>query len=213
MRVYLLRNSLAGEGAAATDFLPAEHSKLGDAPACEACNGFIGMRPLLAPLRVDVEAWGSAWGDIAFGPADQVLISDKAKELLESACLTGVQRVDLVHIEDARARGQMIDQVVPRYWLATVSRSSAILDEEASGVRRSQQPVCGECGLAGTLLGWQRVVIRSGTWSGEDVFHVRGLPGVILVSERLKYVVTDAGLGNFGFEPAESSGFEFLPLK
>jgi hypothetical protein len=62
--------------AAATDFLPLEESR-GEAPRCVACRKYVGMLPLKPPIRVELETWTDQFGDLAFGPADELLVGDR----------------------------------------------------------------------------------------------------------------------------------------
>lgn len=73
--IYLLQNP-GPVGKATTDFLPSEPHNVGDAPRCPACNRFVGMLRWQPPFRVEVETWGSTFGDIAFGPGDSLLVSE-----------------------------------------------------------------------------------------------------------------------------------------
>ncbi|MCS6946152.1 MAG: hypothetical protein NZM12_00900, partial [Steroidobacteraceae bacterium] len=54
-------------------------------------------------------------------------------------------------------------------------------------------------------------VLKSDTWSGEDVFFARGLPGTILVSERFKSLCETAGLTSCSLVDTERFGFDHYP--
>lgn len=213
MTFFVLGNPRADDGSSTTDFIPADNVRLGDAPRCSVCGSYVGLRRLLAPIEVDVEAWGSSWGDIAFGPADQILLSEKCRRLFESAEISGIERIDVVTVRRVRARGGVIATSIPRYWLATIAHGTAIIDDKSSTVRRSQDRVCGECGLGGILYGLKNLVLKPGSWSGEDIFYARGLPGVILVSKRFKDVVEASRLTNFMFRNADDYDLAFDQVK
>lgn len=105
MNIFVLQNPKTECGHAVTDYLPVDGSRVGDAPRCGVCGKFLGMLPLLPPVRVELELWGKRWGDIAFGPGDQILVSDKLKNLFVEANLVGFNSFDLVEIaktKDAR---------------------------------------------------------------------------------------------------------------
>lgn len=209
MSFFVLRNPRAEEGSATTDFIPASNAVLGDAPRCRICGGYTGLRPLLAPLEVDVEAWGQSWGDVAFGPGDQVLISEKSKRAFENEGVRGFERIEPVTVRRSRRRGEFKAASSPRYWLATIIHGTGFIDDDQSGLRRSAAQVCCECGLGGVLHGLKRVVLTPGSWSGEDVFYARGLPGTILVSRRFKHVVEASGLAGFQFENGDDYELDF----
>jgi hypothetical protein len=211
MKFFVLQNPKAGQSEAVTDFVPVDGAPMGDAPRCPACDKYVGLRPLIPPVKVELEGWGVSWGDIAFGPADQVLISDRLKNAFAEAGLRGFTRFDSVVVAKTKRRRPSIRGSPPEYWLGTVARSRAILDDSASGLEREDGTVCPECGLAGVNKRFRRVVLRSDTWSGEDVFFARGLPGTILVSERFKSLCETAGLANCSLVDAAMFGVDHYP--
>jgi len=83
---------------------------------------------------------------------------------------------------------------------------------EASGIEwGGDRPICLVCRQGQLLKRWKRVVIDAGTWTGEDVFYARGMPGTILVSERFKEVCERHGVQNAAFLPAEECFRESCP--
>lgn len=211
MKFFVLQNLKAEGGDAVTDYLPVDGSKTGDAPRCGVCGKFVGMLPLLPPVRVELEGWGASWGDIAFGPGDQLLISERLKRVAAEAGLSGFVRLDPVAVEKVRRRRPSIKGNPPDYWLATVARSRAMLDESASGLDRDDETVCPECGLGGVTKRLRRVVLRPDTWSGEDVFFARGLPGTIITSERFQSLCATSGIASGVLVEAEMFGFDHYP--
>lgn len=211
MKFFVLQNPKAGRGEAVTDFVPVDGALMGDAPRCPACGKYVGLRPLIPPVKVELEGWGASWGDIAFGPADQVLISSRLKNAFAEAGLSGFTHFDPVVVAKTKRRRPSISGSPPEYWLGTVARSRAMLDDSASGLERDDGTVCPECGLAGVNKRLRRVVLRPDTWSGEDVFFARGLPGTILVSERFKSLCETAGLTSCSLVDAEKFSFDHYP--
>ncbi len=63
--------------------------------------------------------------------------------------------------------------------------------------------VCPERGIDGIIKRARRVVVQPGTWSGEDGFIARGLPGTILAHERFKVFCGSEGFTNVNLIPAE----------
>lgn len=210
MKFFILQNSMAERGGAVTDYFAADSSRMGDAPRCPVCGRFLGMLPLLPPVRVELEAWGSRWGDFAFGPGDQVLISDKLKKLFSDAGLVGFERLDPVLITAFKKRRSGAGEP-PGYWLASIQRSRAVLDDSASGLVRDGAPTCEECRIGGIIKRMDRVRLRDNTWSGEDVFFVRGLPGMIVASERFKHLCEANDLENCSFVAAEDFSLDYYP--
>jgi hypothetical protein len=210
MNFFILLNPLEVHGETITSYLPADGSNAGEAPRCSACGEPVGMLPLLPPVCVEVEALGSRWGDVAFGPGDQILISEKLKALFANTDLVGFVRLDPVRVVKAKQRKSRAGEP-PVYWLASIQRSRAALDESASGLVRDEAATCIECRIGGTLKRVERVILEPGTWSGEDVFIARGLPGRILASERFKHLCEANELANCSFMPAEDFGFNHYP--
>jgi hypothetical protein len=101
------------------------------------------------------------------------------------ADLVGFERLDPVKVVRVKRRKRGTGDP-PDYWLASIQRSRAMLDDTASGLVREEAPLCEECRVGGVIKQVDRVILRPGTWSGEDVFFARGLQGTVLVSERFK---------------------------
>jgi hypothetical protein len=207
---YVLQNPDPDREDAVTDFLDVDGSPTGAAPRCEVCGKYTGLMPLVPPVRVELESWSSVWADVAFGPGTQKLISDRLKRHFAEAGLRGFVRCDPAEVVKVTRRKGGAKGPPPRYWLATVGRSRALVDAAASGLDRGDGPVCAECGTGGIIKRWRRLVIQPGTWSGEDVFIARGLPGRILTSERFKSLCDTADL-NCHLVPAEKFGFDYYP--
>jgi hypothetical protein len=95
---------------------------------------------------------------------------------------------------------------LPTYHLVEIERLGPELDEDASGaVRRSLE--CAYC-HRGYLEKWERVIIKPASWTGEDIFFPRGLPGICVVSERFKQIIETCQLTNAWLIPAERYAFD-----
>jgi hypothetical protein len=210
MKFFILHNPKAGRGDAVTDYVPVDGSRSGDAPRCPVCGKFLGMLPLLPPVRVELEAWGSRWGDVVFGPSDQILISAKLKTLFVESGLVGFIRFDPVEVVKAKRHESAVGGPLD-YQLASIQRSRAALDESTSGLIRDETVTCEECHLGGIIKRVRRIVLQPNTWSGEDVFFARGLPGTIMASERFKRLCEDNKLANCSLIAAERFGFDHYP--
>jgi hypothetical protein len=205
MNFFVLTNFGGEQCKTATDFAPVDGSRMGDAPRCPVCGEFVGMRPLLPPVRLELESWGSQWGDVAFGPGDQILISERLKSLYADRNLIGFTRFDNVALAKVRNRmGALSDP--PDYQLATILRGRAAIDDIASGLVREGRRTCEECRTGGIIKRLERVVFEQNTWAGEDIFYARGLPGTILVSERFNRLQAE---GDVAFCLVDASDFSF----
>lgn len=207
MTFFVLQNPKAGDGDAVTDYLPLDDSKIGVAPRCPVCGKFLGMLPLIPPVKVEIRAWGMRWGDIVFGSGDELMVSDKLKTLFSRSHLVGITRFDPIAVVkvDKRsiARGEP-----PTYWMASIQRSRTLVDEGASGVIRDDTPVCEYCLIGGVIQRASGIVLRSSTWGGEDVFFARGLPGIVFASDRFKRLCEANDLANCSLVAAEEFSFD-----
>lgn len=212
MRIFVLRNTSASDGDAVTTYLPLEGSRRGDAPPCEVCGRFFRLMPLVPPVRVELKAWGTTWGDIAFGPGDQLLVSDSFKSPFVAAGLVGISSFDPVEVVRAMPR-RVAQRKMPSYWLASIVRGRAAIDDLASGLVRDGLSACRECRLGGVIKRTARIVLEADTWSGEDVFFARGLPGTVLVSERFGLLCEANGLTNCSLVSLERFHFDYYPQR
>jgi hypothetical protein len=170
-----------------TEFLAAEDAKYGEAPRCPVCGRFTGGRRWLPPLRVELELHGRHFGDVVtgFGGSD-LLVSPRFEEVYRSNGLAGLEGFEQVEIVKVRSRHRVTPEP-PAYRRVDVAPSEVAIDVEETGVVRGGPIECSYC-LTSTINGIRGVVIDETTWSGEDVFVPRGLPGTITVSERFRDV-------------------------
>jgi hypothetical protein len=150
------------------------------------------------------------FGDIAFGPGDELLVSDRFWNLFQKAKLSGLIEVGMVEVFRLRTH-KKLRNAVPTYLCCRVSRSKGVVDDYASSLVREEGMKCGECRQGGIIKRSERVVLESDTWSGEDVFFARGLPGIILTSIRFKQFCDTNGFDNCIFIPASSFSFNHYP--
>lgn len=210
MRFFVLQNPKHGEGTAITDFVPVDGSLTGEAPRCPACGKYIGMMPLLPPVRVELETWETAFGDIAFGPSEELLVTDRFWKLYRASGLTGF--VDVGPVEVAKAKSHCkLREPAPHYHCCRVGRGKAAVDDAKSGLEREEPRACEACRLGGIIKRALRVVLQSNSWSGEDIFFARGLPGTALVSEEFKRFCQENQISNCHPVPAETFSFDSYP--
>ncbi len=185
MKFYVLDDNRAGNEPAVTTYLSADPVHRGEAPRCPVCNTFIGPLKWLPPYRVELEAYGSAWGDLVFPwGGDELLVSERFERLWKQDGLIGLSGFDSVEVVKTKKRRRLAP-LPPGYLRVSLARSRALVDDAASGIRRDETRECPECG-GGGLERIKRIVLKEGTWSGEDIFKARGLPGKNIASERFK---------------------------
>jgi len=210
MRFFVLKNPNAGQGAAVTDFLPVDGSRTGEAPRCLVCGKYLGILPLLQPVSVELETWGTDFGDIAFGPGEELLVTDRFLRLYQGSGLSGLVEVAPAEIAKVESH-QKLREPPPRYHCCRVGRSKAAVADAKCGLEREEPWTCEECWLGGIIKRAQRVVLEPSTWSGEDVFTARGLPGTVLVSENFETFFQQNRVSNCRLVPAEEFSFDHYP--
>ena len=155
----------------------------GAAPTCPACGERVGTPEWLAPYRVELQTEGRVYGDLAFGPGDgSFLASARFRRMWHGAGLTGIAFSGKVEIAWVSHFGGSVSGRCPRYFRATIATAAAV-DAEASGIEwLDEPPCCSWCRLA-AVKSWRGIVVDRSTWTGEDVFALRGIAAV-MVTER-----------------------------
>jgi hypothetical protein len=206
MGIYLFERHRRSTGDPTTEFLPADPDNTSPAPRCEACGEPIGMRRWEPPFRVELETWGSHFGDLAFGPADEFLVSERFKTLWVGAQLVGLRGFEPVEVIKIRHRGTRFTGTPPQYVRVWPERSDVAVDQLRSGIQWMSPPTCDVCRV-GTMKGWERVVLEGEPMA--NVFVARGLPGQVLVDERFKRFCEEHAITNCSFVPGEKASRRF----
>lgn len=217
MQFYVLNSRPKGKDEIArTDFLQEEGFKRGDAPLCDLCGGPTGMLSWLPPYRIELETWGSQFGDFAFfGSPGDFLVSDRFKEIYCHEKLTGLSEFAPVEIIKVK-RYSKPSGILPPYYKVNVIHSDAAVNLAASGYEWSARPeICPKCLLPKkapevAFKRWKRLVIRPETWHGEDIFIARG-GGQFMTSSRFREVCVANDVKNAVFIPAEEYGRDYYP--
>lgn len=210
MKFFVLKNPHTNETTFVTDFILEEGFAVGPASRCPACDRPLSMLPLMPPIRVELEAWGKGFGDIAFGSVNELLVSERFWELYLASGLTGLSDVGQVKVLKVVARKRQRESV-PNYRCCRVTRSRTAIDLSKSGLDLDPPKVCSECRLGGIIKRTQRVIIEKSSWSGEDIFYARGLPGRIIVSQKFKDFCDLNQISNCLLIPAEEFSIDYYP--
>ncbi len=205
MNFFVLKNPKVKESSAVTDFLPTDGSRTGEAPRCPVCGRFIAMRPLLSPVAVEIETWGTMYGDIAFGPSNEILMAERLCTFFFTKGFTGLVDIGRAEVVECRKHKQ-ISAPQPLYRCCRPITGKAAVDDAKSKLVRDKPSDCLECRLGGIIKSMDRLVLEAGTWSGEDIFFARGLPGTRIVSERVKILCENEGMSNCCFVPIAEFG-------
>ena len=195
---YVLAEPKASQSKYETDFLIAEGARTGDAPYCPQCLKPVGSLAWLPPYRALIELHGEDFGDVAFGPGNNLLVSERFRLGFTQARLRGISEFDPVEIVEVKPK----NRAAPAYTHITVRYGCARVDLSLSGIVRKEGPVCPSCNTGGIINGISGVFLESGTWTEEDIFLAWGLPGLILVSERFRRFCIENNISNAILTPA-----------
>lgn len=208
MNFYALGDLNRPKGPADTEWLPVEGAATDDAPRCPICGSFIGPRPLLPIVDIELKAWGHEWGDLAFGVGDELLMSERAMEIMLAAGIKGLEGFLPTRTVRATAKIRGI-AAPPQYVAARLNRGCATVDERRSGMVRKGPTTCYYCRTGGVIQKYDGIFIEDTSWKGCDIFYPWGMPGTILVSERFRALCQNASISNSDVIPAENCKFDF----
>jgi hypothetical protein len=201
-RFFVLENDILGPHD--TQFRDVKPINLGDAPLCPRCNSALGSLTWQPPYRVALEIHGQSPGDFVRGSGSSRLISKRMAEAFQTERLTGLLGFHPVEVVRVRKKQRSrTPGVVPNYLVVNVSFfGTSAVDAGRSRLRYDKPVTCPECRSAG-LESAHGFVLEPDTWQGEDVFRARGLPGIIIVSERFAEFVKRHGFTNMKLIPTE----------
>jgi hypothetical protein len=135
------------------------------------------------------------------------MVSERFREAYERERLRGIEMfyppAEIVRV--GRRKTGDIPEGMPTYYLVKIRWGRGDMDDAASQVVRKPDG-CTYC--HGTPIRYERLVIKGGSWEGDDLFTPRGLFGVIMASERLKAMVEKYSLKNVWIIPAEKYAYD-----
>lgn len=179
------------------------------ADTCPACGAFVSLLHWQPPFRVSLKLFGKQFGDLLFGLGDDLLVSQKFRDVYHSLGLTGLTGFDLVEIVGVKSRKKKRPDP-PTYFRVGVTYGQTAIDHVASEFEWVRAPSCSVC-RSGIMMRWKRLVLEDGTWTGEDAFRPRGLSGTIMVSQQFKDACEEHGISHASFIPAEEAGRDYYP--
>ena len=188
-----------------------EPVNLGEGANCPRCGYPIGMRTWLPPYRVELVLYGEQPGDFMKVAGDDLLVSERFAQAFREEGLTGLEGfhpVEVVRVRRKR-RGSTLAHI-PRYFAVKACFGRAAVDVTRSRLDYGKPPTCEDCRSAG-LNAIHGFTLEEGTWRGEDIFHPRGLLGVLTVSERFERFVEKHGFTNMRLTPSEQ--YVWNPLR
>ena len=189
-------------GPADTEWLPIEGAPTGDAPCCPNCGSYLGARPLLPVVDIELKEWGEEWGDFAYGIGDELLMSERTRDVFQRTGITGFDAFLPTRTVRAMARKRGMPPP-PTYVAGRINRGCAVIDEVRSGFVRQGPTICSYCRTGGILDSHKSIHLELGSWGGCDIFYAWGLPGTIFVSDRFRSICLKEGISNVNLVPAE----------
>jgi hypothetical protein len=154
--------------------------------------------PWLPPYRAELTAYGKALGDVAFDGME-LLVSERFRAVWEAANLRGIEFMPL---EKIRVRPARLGRKTVTYFHVAPRRFGTRVDLTRSLIEYDKPFTCEYCMDAGvdTVRGF---AIDEGSWTGEDIFVAWGMPGSIIVTDRVRQLRDEYDLKNVTLTPVE----------
>jgi hypothetical protein len=159
----------------------------------------------LEPRFAELELHGKEFGDIVH-IGSTLLVTSRFMEAYQKAGLVGLgefSRIEIVRVKPKRGFPRC-----PEYFHVEVGRGRAALDAHRSGLICYEPATCKECRTT-VIEVIASLQLEPDTWSGEDIFIARGLPGTNLVTDRFKAACEAFGITNVRFIPAAKYSLDF----
>ena len=173
----------------------------GRAPTCPICGEYVGMIPTLPPYGAEITAFDKQPGDIAFGPANNLLVSEKFRQSWDGKRLRGL---DFHPIERLRVRPARLGKKPLTYFHVAPRYFGTHIDLERSTFEHEDPISCSQCHYGGLLKSIRGMQIDEVSWTGEDMFFAWGLCGTVIVTDRVRQLRDEFGLTNINLTPVES---------
>lgn len=178
-----------------------------DCAKCPKCGASVSMLPWLPPFRASLRAYGKQLGDVTF-QSTEIVVSEKFRQVWTEARLKGI---DTFHpLERIRVRPARLGRKTPTYFLARLKQFGTRVDLNRSLIEYNGPFACTYC-LEANVDSIRGFAIDEASWTGEDIFYAWGMPGSIIVTDRVRQLRDDHDLKNIRLTPVEK--FVWDPLK
>jgi hypothetical protein len=168
-------------------------------PHCEVCGWRLGLLRRLPPY--DYKMTSKHVADLVTD-GGVFAVSPQFEEQFVSAGLKGLEfSQSPVHLTNSSA-------VI---YIAQPAYTYTLIDTEASGAVVREFVGCKACGSA-AYNKIDRIVIREDTWTGEDVFTLSSLKGVVLVTQRFVDFVNANQFSGFSFKHQDDFHFDYTSV-
>ena len=176
-----------------TEVYEVEPVHRGDAPRCPECGTYVGLMEWRPPFLVDLHAHGVDFGDVAFGSANEFLLSERA---LDAFAVGGVEELTVHGEAELRSvHSRLDDQIRPAYFVVSAPFSMIEVDPSRSSIARSSPTGCSLC-AGGGVDSVDGVQFDSTSWDGLHIFRSYAMPGFAVVSDRVRGIAEAKNLRN-----------------
>lgn len=198
MQFYVMEREVGDPNETWCSYLQPENK--GDAPNCPSCNRAIGAIPTLPPYGIELKAHGREVGDVAFCPGNGVVVSARFREGWDRSRLRGL---DFVPVQRIRVRPARLGKRSHTYFHVLPQRFGTRVDLSHSRVDTEDVTLCNQCLFGGLIRSIRGLRIDESSWTGEDLFYAWGLPGTIIVTDRVRQLRDEHDLKNMTLIPTE----------
>ena len=206
MQFYVLRKQIGCE--TETEYEPYGNMNLGDPPLrCPECGEICSMKQWLPPYRVELQRYGSIFGDMIFGGGD-ILVNQSFVTAWTARSLKGLEPLYPVEVVSVRPRSLM--KTLQRYYWVDIQPTKPRIDRARSAFSGTD-PECLLCGYPAIINAIFTLRIDETSWSGEDIFVPWGAIEII-VTQKVVDLAQDYGLTNVTTIPIEEYRWDPLRL-
>lgn len=173
-----------------------------DPDYCNKCKKPMSMKKWLPPYRVILE--NQIYGDFIYGSFTEMLASEKFMSAYKKSSLKGIADFHLVKIVKIRHKKKN-DLKPPQYYKIQIIRTETLIDEKLSSFEREfdfGQTYCETCRIGGVINSFNGIFLIESTWTGEDIFYAKGLPGEIIVTQDFVDFASNCKFTNIDFVKA-----------
>jgi len=207
-------------------------------PLCPACGEAISGRIWLPPYRVILKH-ARRVGDFVAGTGGvDLLVSQRFRDVYEEEAMTGIERFIPIEVVQNPPRKSAAPPHPPLFEIGTAKKERRPIVsvpipilygvyfkhtmtrtiKEEMGIEWMTQPqpdYCRTCGPGGggnggCFLSYERVVVDTDSWTGEDFFIAVNFPGTILLSDRAREFIERNDFTNCQVVPCEQASFAFF---
>ena len=150
-----------------------------------------------------IQLWGKKEGDYIFSPYCNI-VSSKMLELLYNNEIGGFLENDINCTEGRDRKGILLKGNIPVYKELIVTGRCGYL-KTRNGM---EIPKCSKCGaLKRDYLKKEKGFIVDEEWDGSDIFYFKDWKGLIVVTEKVKYLLEKNKMKNVAFANLEEFAF------